>query len=401
MHDIQQIVRFDHHSPEYRSSFREIIEDLQKNSPVAYSEAHGGFWIVTRYDDVKHIGENWEQFSSENRVAQNDPTRRGVMIPQLAKQLTLNENDPPLHTQRRMIVTPYFAPKYLSKWVQAAAHYTARAFDDIIESGKVEFIDDICLRIPAMTTLHVAGVDPEEWQLYTRPATFYGPDGAERAQAEIMDKLAHVLEERRREPRIDIASALANAVIDGEPMPTEVAAGMLHTIVTGGFDTATAMFTTTLGWLSNNPDRRQHLREHPELHENAVEEFLRMFTPLHNLARSVTQDLELRGQHLKAGDRVLMSLYGANHDPLKFSDPYVIDFERDNARDHVSYSSGNHRCLGSPLARLELRHLLGQVLERIPDFTVDWSRSVRNATIGVIDGWDRMHATFTPGPKSA
>lgn len=403
MSSARTLVRFDHHSPEYAQSYASIIGELQRESPVAWTEAHGGYWIATRYADVKFIGENADLFSSENRILQGDDSRRGVMIPQLPDPLMLNESDPPLHTKRRMVIAPFFTPKHLPRWVEAAVQYSREAIDAVIETGKVEFILDICLKVPAMTTLHVAGVDPYEWQKYALPGHLRSiypadhPDYPVDSFAEIVAGLSEVIEERRREPRLDIASALATASIDGKAMSSDVAAGMLLTIVTGGFDTATAMFAHSLKWLAENPERRAWLREHPEAHENTVDELLRHFTPLHSLARNATRDIELGGQTIKAGERVLMSLWGANHDPAKFADPFEVRFDRENARDHVSYSSGCHRCVGSSLARIELRHLLGEILNRLPDFRIDSCE--RQDTIGVIDGWKYMNASFTPGRK--
>lgn len=394
------VVSYDHHSIDYAASYREVATDMLANAPVAWSDTYGGFWVISRYDDVRFVAENWDKFSSENRGPE-DTERRGIMIPSIPVPLMLNECDPPIHTKRRMIEVPYFTPKHLRRWVSAAVAYTQRAIDDVIETGEVEFFKDLCLRVPAMTVLHVAGVDSEDWELFAEPLTIYGPEGAERAQQEIMGKLHDLLAERREDPREDMASALSQAKVDGEPMDIDVAAGMLHTIVTGGFDTATSLLCNALDWLEQHPAERELLRAHPDLMENAVEEFLRQFPPLNNLARNVVNDIEMGGQLLRAGDRVQMSLYAANHDPAKFPDPFKMDFRRENAREHVAYSAGNHRCLGAPLARIELRHVLSEVLRRMPDYRIDRSHAQRMETIGLINGWTRLPATFTPGHREA
>jgi cytochrome P450 len=179
-----------------------------------------------------------------------------------------------------------------------------------------------------------------------------------------------------------------------------VAAGMLQTVVTGGFDTATATIANAVEWMAQNPERRDYLREHPELIENAVEEFLRHFPPVHGIARNVVEDMEVGGQLLKAGDRVMISFYAANHDPARFESPYEVRFERANARDHLAYSVGIHRCLGAPLARVELRQIFTEVLRRMPDIRIDYAGAKRYDTIGMINGWIRMPVTFTPGVRS-
>lgn len=392
------LVHYDHTSPEYAQSFPEVARRLLAEQPVAWSDTHDGFWVVSRYDEVKFVTDNWEKFSSEHRVG--DPGRRGIMIPTSPIPLMLNECDPPVHTKRRMIEAPYFTPRHLRNWVKAAEEYTRRAINDVIESGTIEFIDDLCLRVPAMTTLHVGGVDPQDWELYAKPQTVYGEDGMDKAYQEIMAKLVALIEQRRADPREDMASALAKAEVDGEPMDVAVAAGMLHTIVTGGFDTATSLLCNALDYIDRNPEARAFLSTHPEAMENAVEEFLRQFPPLNNLARNVVADTELGGQQLKAGDRVQLFLYAANHDPAKFEDPFEMHFDRKNAREHLAYSSGNHRCLGSPLARIELRHVLNEVLRRMPDYRIDRMRAKRFESTHVINGWHLLPATFTPGEKA-
>jgi len=322
------------------------------------------------------------------------------MIPPNEPTPILNECDPPVHTKRRMIEAPYFTPKHLRRWSEAAHEYTRRAIDDVIESGRIEFVEDLCLRVPAMTTLHVGSVDVEEWRLFASPASSFDGD-VMKAYAEIAERLVKLLLMRREDPREDMATALAHAKIDGKPMDVRVAAGMLHTIVTGGFDTATSLLCNALDWMERHPEAREHLRQNPDKMENAVEEFLRNFPPLHNLARNVVEDIEIGGQLLKAGDKVLMSLYAANHDPEKFDDPWEVQFERANARDHMAYSAGNHRCLGAPLARLELRHILNEVLRRFPDYVIDREAARHFETIGILNGWHSLPASFTSGPRAA
>ena len=393
------VISYDHQTPEYALHHKQVARDLLENTPVAWSDTHGGFWVVARHADAKRIAENWREFSSENR--RGDQTRRGILIPQAEQPLTLNECDPPVHTKRRMIEAPYFTPKHLRNWVVAAEDYTRRTIDSFIEKGEVEFYKDLCVRVPAMTTLHVGGVDPEEWELFADPAGAFEGDVV-KAYAEITERLVRLLEKRRDDPREDVASALAKATkADDEPLDIRVGAAMLHTIVTGGFDTATSVLCNALYWLDGHPEEREFLRQNPDAMGNAVEEFLREFPPVHNLARNVVEDVELGGQLLKAGDKVLMSLYAANHDPEKFEDPWTVKLDRPNARDHRAYSAGNHRCLGAPLARVELRHVLNEVLRRLPDYRIDHSRAQPFETFRIVGGWSCLPATFTPGPRSA
>ena len=398
---IKPVISYDHNGPDYAQRYEEIAKDLLANSPVAWSDTYDGFWVISRYADVKRIADNWQLFSSENRAHEGDMTRRGIVVPPLPFPPPLNESDPPVHTRRRMIEAPYFTPKHLRQWQEAAKTFTRIAIDDVIEKGELEFVRDICLRIPAMTTLHVGGVDPQDWDLYAHPANYFEGDQAA-VYGQVIERLVGILLQRRDDPRDDIATALARATVEGdEPMDVHVAAGMLHTIVTGGFDTAMSLLGNALEWMECNPQAREHLRAHPEAMENAVEEFLRNFPPVHHIARSVVEDIELSGQKLKAGDQVLMQFYAANHDPEKFENPWEIRLDRPNARDHMAYSGGNHRCLGAPLARVEMRHILNEVLRRMPDYRIDRDRAQRFEVFAPVHGWARLLATFSPGPRSA
>lgn len=394
------VVEYDHNSADHAARHEEIAQQLLTTAPVAWSSTYDGFWVVSRYADAVRVLEDWQAFSSENRINVGDKTRRGVMIPPIPQPLMLNECDPPVHTKRRMIEAPYFTPKHLRNWINAAAEYTSRAIDDVIETGRIEFVRDLCMRVPAMTTLHVGGVDPEEWELYAAPAEAYGGD-FEKGYAEIIERLVRLIEQRQKDPREDLATGLAKATLAADPMDVRVAAGMLHTVVTGGFDTAVSLLCNALDWMERNPEQRAWLRADPARMENAVEEFLRYFPPLENLARNVVADIELGGQQLHAGDKVLMSLYAANHDPEHFEAPWEMRLDRHNAREHLAYSAGPHRCLGSPLARIEIRHVLNEVIQRMPDYKIDRAGARKFETLAPVNGWHELPATFTPGPRSA
>jgi len=391
------IIPFDHHSPEWAARHIDMARGFLEQTPVAWTEAYGGFWLLSRYEDVRFVLENWKLFSSENRMPQGDYSRRGGIIPPVRITLPLNESDPPRHTSLRMIEAPYFTPKYLRKWTTMAADFTTRAIDAIIEKGEGDLVKDICARVPVMTTLALGGADPEEWEYFSHPLAFQGGPEGEAYLAGVLQKLRSIILDRRKSPRDDMATALANATVDGEPLDTDVAVGMLHIVLTGGFDTAICILSDGFNWLEENPDKRELLRNHPEMIDNAADEFMRMWPPVLNLVRNVTQDIQFGGFMLRAGDQVSCSIQAANHDPDHFENPYEVQLDRKNARDQLAFSAGNHRCLGAPLGRLELRHVFSEVLRRIPDYKIDRSQARRKPTISPTRGWETMPITFTPG----
>lgn len=393
------IIPFDHHAPEFAAHHAEICKDILEKTPLAWSEAYGGFWYVSKYDDVRFVLENWERFSSENRLAQGDLTRRGTSIPAYSIELPLNHSDPPSHTRLRMIEAPYFTPKYLRRWMDAAGAFTRRSIDSIIEKGEGDLVKDICARVPVMTTLCVGGADPEEWEFYSNPLAFAGGPDGDAYLAEVMDKLEKIILDRRENPREDMATALANAKVDGEPLPTKTAVGMLHIVLTGGFDTAISILSDAFYWLGQNPEKRAWLRGNPDMIDNATDEFMRMWPPVVTMARTVAKDQEFAGVTLREGDWIAFSIEAANHDPNHFENPYEVLLDRKNARDQLAFSAGNHRCLGAPLGRVEMHHVIKEVLRRIPDYKIDESRIRRKAGIHPTRGWESMPVTFTPGRR--
>jgi cytochrome P450 len=153
-----------------------------------------------------------------------------------------------------------------------------------------------------------------------------------------------------------------------------------------------------LRWLAQHPEERERLRRDPELLPHAREEMLRYFTPTQGLARTVTRDTEVAGVPLSLGDRVFMSFAAANRDPAVFERPDEMILDR-MPNPHTTFGLGVHRCLGSHIAQVELDVVFSEVLRRIPDYVVDEGESKRYATVGIVNGWERMPFTFTPGRR--
>jgi len=398
-------VEFDHMSTAYAAGHVAQLTQMRSQCPMSWAESHGGFWIATTYEDCVKIATNGELFSSANHVGQGDSSRTGILIPPMPFQLPLNEVDAPLHMKRRLIEAPFFSPKYLRIYERASQRIVDQAIDDVIERGAADMMRDLCMRIPASVALHVCGIGAERWADFAIPKSMaailppHHPDFPHEALDRISREVLDVIRKRREHPRDDVATALALAKIDGQPIADDVAAGMLHTLATGGFDTAISVLSNSFEWLERHPDQREQLRTNPDLLPNAIEELLRMFPPLHVLARNATRENEMRGQIIRDGEKVAMSLWAANRDPAQFANPEEMCFDRPNAGEHLSFSAGPHRCLGAPLARQELKVAIGEILRRLPDYRIDRSRAQRFDEIGRNDGWKTMPIAFTPGKR--
>jgi cytochrome P450 len=207
--------------------------------------------------------------------------------------------------------------------------------------------------------------------------------------------MAELVSERRSRPQDDLASVLATATVNGEPLPDAHVLAMCGLVAAGGVDTTTALTANALHWLHANPGHRRRLIEDPGLIPVAVEEFLRYFSPVQMMARTATRDVELGGQPIRAGDRLLLSFAAANRDPSIFTDPADLILDRTPNR-YISFGNGVHRCVGSHLARVQATVMLEEILKRMPDYAIDDAQAVRYPTIGAINGYIDLPATFTP-----
>jgi cytochrome P450 len=265
---------------------------------------------------------------------------------------------------------------------------------------------DIANIVPALVTMEMLGLPLDDWEAIAEPthAIACTPvDHPDRQRVEddyvaIRPVLEHTIEERRRSPKDDIISYLVAARIDGEPIDYDDLVSTVHLLLTGGIDTTTALFGSAIDYLDRNRAARQFLLDDLGRIQFACEEFLRYFPPAHGLARTATRDVEVGGQLIPAGDRVLLCWAGANWDPEVFQDPDEIVLDRFPNR-HAAFGIGAHRCIGSNFARADFGIMLEQVLRRTPDYQLVRDDVEKYESIGVTNGWAKMPGRFTPGTR--
>jgi cytochrome P450 len=275
--------------------------------------------------------------------------------------------------------------------------------DAVVGTGRLDLVLDYANPLPAIVTMHLIGLPLEGWERFASAmhAVLYTPPGPEhdRVVAAMQDLTATVVDEirdRRRSPRDDLLSALAHAEVDGATLTNRQIVEIVNLIIAGGVDTTTAVTANTLLYLARHEDARRVLVERPEARRLACEEFLRYFSPVQALARTVAHDAVLGGQELHAGDRVLVCWAGANQDPSAFDRPDEVVLDRFPNR-HAAFGLGLHRCLGSNVARAEMLAMLDAILDRVPDYTVDDLDALqRYPSIGTVNGWVSIPASFTP-----
>jgi cytochrome P450 len=395
-------IDFDHHSAEYIATWPKLAADLHaRDYPLAWTEAHGGYWVLASWEDVKEGLENWNLFSSDNDIEGVRGGGRGVTIPRQPYPLVLNESDPPLSTARRQVEIPFFLPKSVRRWGEVAQAFLDESLSAVAERGYADLVGDILIPTTARTTLQILGYDMAQWEdALSAHAWGYTSPGDPRYPLEQMTRLQQnfreMLADRRRHPQGDLVSALAHAVVDGRPLTDEEGESMISALVFGGFDTTTFAAAHALIWLDQHRDLHARLIEDSQFLGNAIEEFLRMVTPAPGVARTATRPVELGGRRIEAGEHVYFWLAGANRDPRQFENPDRMWLERPNARDHLAFSAGGHRCLGAPLAKAELKAILASILQRLPDYKVDHAGVVAYPSFKSVNGLVKAPISFEP-----
>ena len=376
---------FDHHSPEYREHSVEMLDYMQRTCPFAHSPNYGGFWVATKADTVLEIAKN-EAFS-------NFPTEQ---IPALEPTLMIPLNvDPPELYDYRAILNPLFSPKRMLGEREEIRGQAAKLMDAIVAKGRGDVVMDLAQPLTGMTTLRLIGIDPTDWNHYTRPLHELVYSG--RPRPERLAAMAVMIERMRAEVRRQketptpgsILEYLHNVEMAGRKLRIDEIDSIVLIMLGGGLDTAQALVGRIAVYLGRNPDRRQELVDNPALMDGAVEEFLRVFPPTQGVSRRATKDIEVAGQLVKAEEQVLMSFVAANRDPDEFPDPHKIDFSRENNR-HFSFGVGPHRCLGSHLARLEMTACLNALLSKAPNYKLVEEEVELAKDIGTMAGYDKV-----------
>jgi cytochrome P450 len=399
------VVDFDHLSAEYAGDALGAYREMRSRCPVAWTDAHDGFWVTSTYAEVFAASRDDDTFSSK-KGRHGDLDYTGVVIPAEPElHLLPIEVDPPELRPYRRAMNPAFSPRAVARLVPDFERLTAWCIDQVIESGAIDFVGDLASPVPAMATLLLVGLPVQDWERYARAfhgMVAYAPGTPEYAQAVdlvvgISASLMSEIAERRLRPRDDLISRLTQVEVEGRRLADDEVASILITTLGGGIDTTTALIANALVYLHENPEYRARLARDESFMTSFCEEMLRYFSPVQGFARTVAKDTELGGCALRRGDRVFLSWAAANHDPLVFYRPEEIIPDRFPNR-HISFGVGAHRCVGSTLARAEFGVVVREILLRMPDYGLG-DGAVRYSNIGTANGWHRLPARFTPGRR--
>jgi cytochrome P450 len=400
---------FDRHTPEYREHFEEITTEMLGKCPVAWSETYGGHWVAAGHDEVFALARSAEYLSNDHDVNNERKGYKGITIPTPESEFQggFLEMDPPEQRHYRQALNPYLSPAAVARWTPVVDELVRACLNERIETGSIDFVDDLANVVPAVLTLAMLGVPLKNWSLYceaVHASVYTRHDSPEivkvrEDQMKMFQDMFGQMSQIKATPRPGMIDALVRAQINGKTPPDLELLGVIALVIGGGFDTTTALTAHSLEWLSEHPVERARLSaERGALLDSATEEFLRFYTPAPGDGRTISADCVIAGTEFKEGERLWLSWAMSNRDPSVFPNPNEIDLARTGNRHH-SFGLGIHRCIGSNVARMVFKRMLTDVLDRMPDFVCDPAGAVHYETIGVIQGMQHLPATFTPGSR--
>ncbi|HKY13792.1 MAG TPA: cytochrome P450 [Microthrixaceae bacterium] len=347
---------------------------LRDHDPV-HHVADGDYWVLSRHVDVFAAARDTESFSSASGLTftYGEIERLGI-----ADARPLVMMDPPDHTAFRRMVARGFTPRQVAEIEPEVRRFVVERLDRLRESGTGDLVAELLKPLPSLVVAHYLGVPAADrdrfdgWTDAIVAANALGdPLAATTAVAELFDYFSHLAELRRTDPRDDTISQLVLAGDGDEPAELMQVLGFAFTMVTGGNDTTTGLLGGAAQLLTERPDQRQMLIESPELIADAVEELLRLTSPVQGLARLTTRDVEIDGTVVPESRKVLLLYAAANRDERAYGDDAAeLDVTR-RPRRILTFSYGAHHCLGAAAARLQGRVALEELLARLPDFSVD------------------------------
>lgn len=359
-----------------------LFDYLRENDPVTYVEHpdYLPFWSLSKYDDIKSIGSANDTFLSAPRTVlmpkeledmweANLGTRNGLE--------TLIHMDRPKHLKIRKVTREWFLPRNinsLDEQIKALAKEYVDKMEDM--GGECDFVKDIALHYPLRVIMKILGVPEEDEQMMLKltQELFGANDPEQQRGTSLEDSLSVVtdffnyfnviIEERKKNPTEDLASVIANAMVDDKPMENFDQISYFIISATAGHDTTSATVGGGMKALIEQPEQFQKWQHNRELDTNGAKELLRWVSPVRHMVRTATVDTELRGKTIKAGENVALWFPAANRDASVIANPNQLDLERD-AKMNLAFGYGSHMCLGQHLATLEISRFFGELLPRL------------------------------------
>ncbi len=375
----------------------EVYKRMRERAPVMWSGGENGisgFWSLTGYEDIKQTELAHSVFSSQRgginlAVPDRKQWRPDKLMP--AALNSLINMDEPLHREMRMQQSDFFFPAYVAEIRERVANHIDTLLDDMERKGPVvDFAKMFSEELPLFTLCEMLGVDEQDrsqvkiWMHHLELAaqflanpwqTFFSePMFPFRFKRVVGDMFAYgesVMADRRNKPREDLLTIIAQSKLNGELLPQEFLDGSWLLIIFAGNDTSRNSLSGTIRLMNEFPDQRAMVLEDPSLIPQMSEEALRMVSPVIHMRRTATEEAEINGQKIAKDEKVVLWYGAANRDPEVFSNPNPFDMHRPNVDKHLAFGHGVHKCLGSRIAKMQLRLAFERIFERFPD--IHWT----------------------------
>lgn len=365
---------YDPSDPSFQDHIYEIYRSLRDDAPL-YHNPERDWWALSRFEDVLEAANDPETFSSENTSIATG------LLP------NVQSVDPPYHDQLRSLVTTAFTRSRMAAMEPRIREIARELIDRFASAGKCDLMLDYARHLPSLVIGEMIGVPEDRREIFlecTEAMVSIDPKQTQahqntQAATRIYQEFATLLEERKREPRDDLMSALIDAEFDGRRLSQEELLGFCFVLIVAGNDTTTNLIANASVLLARHPEQRRLLALAPERMEAAIDELVRYDSPAQALPRLATRDVTLHGRTIPKGAEVKLVWGSANHDEREFEDPERLDIDRVMTR-HLGFGHGTHYCLGAKLARLEARVGLQELLAHFPEYKLDaeprWQVSV-------------------------
>jgi cytochrome P450 len=381
-----------------------LFDYLREHDPVSWVEHpdYQPFWSLTKYDDIKFVGSNNDRFLSAPRTVLMPVEYEEALLAQFGTRNgleTLIHMDRPKHLKLRRVTKEWFLPRSIAK-LDVEVQAMCKEYVDKMQEmgGECDFVKDITLLYPLRIIMSILGLPREsEATMLKLTQEIFGSEDPDLQRVDVGETdmgtllefgayFQEVIDDRKKNPQDDLATVLATAQVDGEPMDPLDQMSYFIIAASAGHDTTSAVLGAGMKALLENPEQLQQWRDNPELDDGAAKELMRWVSPVRHMVRTATEDIELRGKQIKAGDNIALWFPAANRDPEVIANPNVLDISRD-PKLHLAFGHGSHMCLGQHLAVMEVARFYRELLPRL-----------KSIEMAAEPTW--IHANFVGGLKS-
>jgi cytochrome P450 len=357
---------FDYLSHDFGDDIHPALGRLREACPVAHSDQYGGYWILTRYEDVLRAAQDWETWSSEVDGGVGIKPA-GMTIKAIPVHI-----DPPLHREYKRLINMWFTVAAVAQYEERTRELVTQLIDGFVDAGECEFQAAFAQPLPGLAffelVLNAPPDEAEEVNHHAHTAANPGNPDTAKHWAALNEWIVDFVERRRNgPPRDDVVNAVIDADIEGRPITQAEVVGIITLLILGGLDTTAGVLGASMIRFCEDPKIPALLRERPELVSACVEELLRLEGSFIGIGRTARHETELKGCPVQAGEKVYLSWASADRDEAEFANPHEFDPLRPSNR-HLAFGAGPHRCAGSNLARLNLRVAFEELVRRLDDF---------------------------------